>query len=278
MLKKFTVFGVTFYSYPLMLFVGLVAFFLWGYIVLARVEKEREETLYKTTLVSIPAIGLLALAAFLLNSLFHSIEEGRISFGGITWAGGVLGGFLAFPLLTHLFVKEKRGEEIAHFSHLVPGIVLGHAFGRVGCFLAGCCYGTPTGFLGVVYPPLSLPAQAYPDMVNTGYSLPLLPTQLFEAGFELLLFVVMVVFYRRLRDHNVSVYLVAYGIFRFVLELFRGDNRGDTGFFLTPSQLLSVVFIIAGIALAVWQYRRAEKRKRDVAEEPANEEAPLSFP
>ncbi len=256
MLEKFTIFGVTFYSYPLMLFVGLVAFFLCGYVILARVEREKEETLYKTVLVTIPAIGCLALFAFLLNSLFHSIEQGKIAFGGITWAGGVLGGFLAFPILTHLCIREKRGEALLHFSHLVPGIVLGHAFGRVGCFLAGCCYGTPSEVLGVVYPPHSGPAHAYPDLMNPGYSIPLLPTQLFEAGFELLLFAVMVVFYRKLRNHNVPLYLIAYGAFRVVLELFRGDSRGATGLLLTPSQLLSVLFIAAGIILAIWQFRR----------------------
>ncbi len=264
MLHSFEIFGVTVYSYALMMFLGIVAFLVTSFMILRCVEKEPGEIIDKTVIAAVPTIGILAVVAFLLNSLFHSIEAGRVVFGGITWAGGVAGAFVAFPLLAHWLIKEKRGQECRYFSRLVPGMALGHAFGRIGCFLAGCCYGAmTTSPLGVVYPIDSIPATVYPDYTNPACpgSVPLLPVQLFEAGFELFLFLVMVVFYRKLKDYNMSLYLVAYGAFRFVLEFFRGDDRGATGLFITPSQLMCVLFVVAGVSLFVLERKRVQKER-----------------
>ncbi len=263
---SFNFLGITFYSYSLFMFFGIIAFLIYGYICLYKMEKEEEETVYKTVLVAIPSMGVLLASAFVLNSLFNSIEEGRLVLGGITWAGGVFGAFIAFPLMTRVFIKEKRGMEIEHFSHLVPGIALGHAFGRVGCFLAGCCYGSPTGsVLGVVYPAGTVPALEYTDYSDPSNlcSLPLMPVQLFEAVFEVLLFVFMIVMYKRLKSYNISVYLVFYGVFRFALEFLRGDDRGATGIAVSPSQLMSILFIVSGIILAVLQYKKQLKNGKN---------------
>ncbi len=259
MLYSFKILGVTVYSYALLVFIGISAFLIYGFIVLRLIEKEPPDVIYKTVILAVPSIAILAVVAFALNSLFHSIGEGRLVLGGITWAGGVLGAFVAFPLLTHFFMKEKRGEEISFFSRLVPGIALGHGFGRIGCFLAGCCYGAMTSSpIGVVYPAGSLPATLYPDYTDLSHigSVPLLPVQLFEAGFEFLLFAVMIIFYRRLKSCNMPIYLICYGAFRFVLEFFRGDDRGGTGLFITPSQLMCTLFVIAGALLLYFELKR----------------------
>jgi prolipoprotein diacylglyceryltransferase len=123
----------------------------------------------------------------------------------------------------------------------MPGLALGHGFGRIGCFLAGCCHGSPTdGPLGVLF---------------QGMSEKMLPVQLFEAGFEFALFGVMMIFYPKLKKHFLETYLFSYGVFRFVLEFFRGDNRGGTGTVFSPSQIISLIMIVA-VVLLILYYKR----------------------
>lgn len=205
-------------------------------------------------LVAAISFVVMYLSAAFFDGLFHSIEEGVLTFGGITWEGGVIGGFTAFLLLSHWLVKRERGNEIALFSCIIPGLVLAHAFGRMGCFLGGCCFGNVTESpLGVVFPTGSPAAEAYPNTLTQVGSFPVLPTQLFEVVFELLLFAVMIIFRKRLQDKNLAIYLVFYGIFRFILEFWRGDDRGATGFFLSPSQLMSVFLVVAGVCIYLLQ-------------------------
>ena len=205
-------------SYTTMMVLGVIAYVL-NLIITFKVEKKSVETLKKAISVSIIAFAVMGITAFIFDSLFHSIEEGRLVYGGITWAGGVVGAFPAFVILTHYAITEERGNEIEFFSLVVPGIVLGHAFGRIGCFLAGCCYGGVTeSWLGVVYPTGSLAAKQYPNTLTGIGSFPVLPTQLFEAVFEILLFLFMTIFRKKFKYNNAEIYLIAYGIFRFFLE------------------------------------------------------------
>ena len=241
-------------AYGVMVFLGAVCYVLFLLFSLTRFEKKSPDVVKKTLLVSALSFVCLVLGAAFFNALFHSIAAGRLVIGGITWEGGVIVGFAAFLLFTRVLVKSERGNEAAHFSHVLPGLILAHGLGRVGCFLGGCCFGAITESpLGVVFPTGSPAALAYPNTLTGQGSFPVLPTQLFEAVFEVLLFALLVIFYRRLRNYNLVIYLVAYGVFRFVLEFFRGDDRGGTGSFLTPSQLMSLVLLVFGVLLLLVQ-------------------------
>ena len=241
-------------SYGLMVLLGVVcyvAFLLW---VLCRVEKKSPDVVKKALIVSAISFVFMFLGAFFFNALFHSIKNGYLVLGGITWEGGIIVGFAAFLLFTHWLIGRERGREIELFSYVMPGLVLAHGLGRVGCFLGGCCSGYITeGPLGVVFPSGSAAANAYPNTLTGVGSFPLLPTQLFEAVFEAILFLVMVLLYRRLREQNLWIYLVFYGTFRFVLEFWRGDDRGATGLPLSPSQLMSVLLVTAGVLIFLLQ-------------------------
>lgn len=240
-------------SYSLMMFVGVVAYLVHLFVTLKKENKDKK-TIDKAVFVSALAFAVMGITAFLFNSLFHSIEEGRLVLGGITWAGGVVGAFPAFVVLTHFLIKEERGKEIEFFSLLVPGIVLGHAFGRIGCFLGGCCFGQVTeSCFGVVFPNGSLAAELYPNTLTNNGSFPVLPTQLFEAAFEFLLFAVMLIFRKKWKYANAEIYLCAYGIFRFGLEFLRGDERGSTGLFLSPSQLLCLLMVATAALIVLFK-------------------------
>ena len=120
---------------------------------------------------------------------------------------------------------------------LIPcSILVGHAFGRIGCFCAGCCYGRPTdSFLGVRFP---------------GHIQDVHPTQLYEAFFLFALFAVCsYLLLKKGFKHNMSVYLVAYGIFRFLIEFVRDDERGQLLGFISPSQFWSILMIGLGVGV-----------------------------
>lgn len=241
-------------SFGFMIFLGALAYTLFALVILVKINKKSRATVRQTLFVSLLSFVAMFLSALAIDALFQSIESGRIEFGGIAWEGGVIGGFIAFILLAHFAVKRERGGEIELFSSLIPGVVLAHAFGRVGCFLGGCCFGRITESpLGVVFPSGSAAAKLYPNTLTGVGSFPVLPTQLFEAGFELLLFALMIVFYKKLKRDNLSIYLCAYGIFRFILEYWRGDDRGGTGTFLSPSQLMSVLLVVAGVLIFLFR-------------------------
>lgn len=260
MYPKITIGPVTVPGYGLMVFLGVVACFLTGFLLLKFAEKERRAVILKSLGLLAASFVCMYLSARLFDALFHSLQRGELTAAGITWEGGVIGGFTAYVLLAHFFLREKRGQVLRHFSCLIPGVALGHALGRVGCFFGGCCYGKVSFAHGVVFPDGSPADLAIPN--NLPGSVPVLPTQLYEAGFELLLFLLMLALYRRMKKDNLSFWLVTYGVFRFALEFFRGDDRGSTGFFLSPSQLMSIVLVVAGVLVFLFERGKIFPRLR----------------
>lgn len=270
MLPHFHILNIPVSSYSAMVVLGMI-----GYIVYLKIfafKREGIDRISENRLLFVSILGFLALfgSAFVMNSLFHSIEEGKIVFGGITWLGGVIGLIPAVYWLIHVFVPKDKGNAINRFSTMMPGLVLAHGFGRIGCFLGGCCYGARTdSFLGVSFPAGSAAGKQYPDMTSTDTlmkemvneagetyfetfypSLPVLPTQLIETIFAFVLFALMVIFYKKWKHINVEIYCFAYGTFRFILEFWRGDDRGATGILLSPSQFMSIIlFAIATVLI-----------------------------
>ena len=267
-----------------MLLLGLIAFTVYTVVALEKVERLERKTVNRVLILSAVGIAALYFSAAFFDSLFHSIANGRLTLGGITWLGGVIAAFPVMILLLHFFCPACKGNELYVFGLTVPGIALAHGFGRIGCFLGGCCYGKPTdSIFGVVFPKGSLAANQYPTA--SGASLPVLPTQLFEAIFELLLFSAMLIFYKKLKRHFAATYCVSYGVFRFIIEFFRGDSRGSTGFFLTPSQLISLILIALGVLAILFTKgtvfkklaEKCEKWQLDASQEPKKQDKNTSL-
>jgi phosphatidylglycerol:prolipoprotein diacylglycerol transferase len=146
-----------------------------------------------------------------------------------------------------LYMKKKKLPVLKTSDFMIVALPLGHALGRIGCFLAGCCYGRPTNLpWGVTFTdPHSL---VPPELLGT----PLHPTQLYEACFNFLLFLLLHKLYQRPhKDGSILVcYVACYGFLRFFIEFFRGDFRGAFWLGLSPSQLIAI--IISLIAGALW--------------------------
>ena len=152
--------------------------------------------------------------------------------GGFVFYGGLFGGLLGAFLYT-----RRYGISFAKFCNTaIVSVPLIHAFGRLGCFCAGCCYGVPAD------PPLGL---YFNNSPVAPHGVALFPVQLLEAGLNLLLFFVLaLVFRKRRRLSPVPVYLTSYAVIRFVLEYFRYDAVRGIFFGLSTSQWISVALAL----------------------------------
>jgi phosphatidylglycerol:prolipoprotein diacylglycerol transferase len=172
-------------------------------------------------------------------------------------AGVFYGGLLAAFAVAVLLIRRYRLPLWKTTDAFAPGIALGHVVGRLGCLMAGCCYGRATDVpWGITF---TDPAAA--SNVGTPLNIPLHPTQLYEAGAELLILLFLLVTERRGRPfagRTFWSYLLLYAISRFIIEIFRGDERGSLAG-LSTSQAVSVVLApIALVMLLRLRGRRAE--------------------
>lgn len=162
-------------------------------------------------------------------------------YGGFVFYGGLYGAILAVFIYCRLC--KVSFSKIA--SILLPTVTLIHGFGRIGCFCMGCCYGRPSSFLGIAF--------SISEIAPNG--VPLIPIQLYEAFAVFLLFGLTT--YRTFKDadgiYSLGIYLLIYGVVRFILEFWRGDDyRGFIGP-LSVSQAISILSLIIGLLLFLFR-------------------------
>jgi phosphatidylglycerol:prolipoprotein diacylglycerol transferase len=197
-------------------------------------------------------LGILVVLCGIVGSkVLYVINEGmspREIFSVSTLqAGGVFsGGLLAAMVAAAWYVRKHHMPALGTCDAFAPGLALGHAIGRIGCFAAGCCYGKPTHhFWGVTFTnPL---ANA---ITGTPLNIPLEPTQLFESAVELAnFFLLMWLLKRRKFDGQVfGAFMFIYGTARFFLEYLRDDpGRGSVfGGAMSGTQLIAIGLVIGG--------------------------------
>ena len=222
----FELFGWKISAYSVMALLGGLFVALFAYLRLKGKNKNVQEVFYFITY----AFGFLVIGAILLFQIveFDNLLKGNITIG-LVFYGGLYGALLGVGI--HSKINEKDSREI--FMYLTPAIPLFHIFGRIGCFLSGCCYGMESESMGIVHPN----GVAY------------FPVQLVEACGDLIIFIILCVMKNKNKKYYLplGVYLVLYGIMRFILEFFRGDEvRGFWGS-LSTSQWISLVTIPFGI-------------------------------
>lgn len=165
---------------------------------------------------------------------------------GMVFYGGLIGGIIGIAL-----VAKKKKKHFFEFTDLfAPCFCVAHAFGRIGCLLVGCCYGLATGetsqFGILTYGGTC--AVHYADGATR------LPVPLMESIFLLLLCVVLVLIFCNEKHLGTATgwYLTLYAIWRFVIEMFRGDAvRGKFGPLYT-SQWISLLILLAGVAVLIY--------------------------
>ncbi len=175
--------------------------------------------------------------------------------GGLVFYGGLIAGAVSFTLWC--LVKRRDFLKIADVLCVV--IPLAHAFGRIGCFFHGCCWGKVSDSVFAVRFPAHSPVWAFRRASDfSTHSLPVLPTQLFEAAALLLLFAVLLLIYRRVRAYTAAVYMMGYSLIRFGIEFLRDDKRPEM-FGLSSAQLVSLVLFCFGCLFMLWSYLKNGK-------------------
>ena len=186
---------------------------------------------------------------------WSSLANGWVVIGGIL--GGILGGWL--------YCRFRKLPVWNFFDVGMASVALAQGFGRIGCFLAGCCYGAETqGAFAVTF--------TDSDFAPNG--IPLIPTQLISSALDFLLFFFLILYDRKLKKREGEVtawYLILYSAGRFILEFWRGDiNRGFVGS-LSTSQFMSIFTFLAGVVLLILRMKSRPEEKKASAEgtEPA---------
>ena len=181
----------------------------------------------------------------------------------------VYGGIIVGVLAAYIYCRRKKLDFLTYADLCMPGVALAQGFGRLGCFMAGCCYGAETdSVLGVVFPAGS--------MAPAGVKL--WPTQLFSAVGDFILCVILLLLAQKKsrRGMILGLYLAFYSVGRFIVEFFRNDARGFVGA-LSTSQFISIFILAAAVLVLLYTGKRpaaSEKVEPEtVPEEPTAEAA-----
>jgi phosphatidylglycerol:prolipoprotein diacylglycerol transferase len=247
------IFGIDLYT--VFLCIGII-----GAIVVFRLFSDRIKMNWRVQnfciLVAFVSIIIGYLSAVFFQALYDIESRGGFiidSSTGATFYGGLIGGtgcFLAlyFGIGSFWFKDKVHIDSFFSLADIAAAsIAIAHGFGRIGCLMAGCCHGKIVDAWYSVYMP-AINAKA-------------VPLQLYEALFLFALFGFFTFRVFTRRSCNLPLYMAIYGVWRFVIEYFRTDDRGSTVVdFLSPSQFIAVLMIIGSVALFFGQRAIMHKR------------------
>ena len=268
--ELFNIFGVSVDLYTICIVVGIIACLIFT---IYAMKKCGYSSSASDTVIIIGIIAIIVgwLSAVLFQALYNYIANPSkgFHFEGMTFIGGLIGGVITFIGVYFLFVyginpKLKEGsffkvnmnKGIWYLVRIAPiSITIAHAFGRIGCLFAGCCYGQKT--------------DAWYGIWNASLQYKTVPVQLYESMFLFVLSAVMILLLFRFKSKDtMAIYLVSYGVWRFIIEFFRADNteRGQFIPGLTPSQFWSIIMVVGGVAI-FFIYRYFDNKIEDKQKE-----------
>lgn len=270
--ELFNIFGLSIDLYIICFLVGVIVCLV--FTILAMKKTGYSSTARDTIImIGIFAIIIGLLSASLFQAIYNLAAGKGFTFEGMTFIGGLIGGVISFVGIYFLYVyvinprlKEKSffkadmNKGIWYLLRIAPiSITIAHGFGRIGCLFAGCCHGKVT--------------DEWYGIWNAEVGAKTVPIPLYEAIFLFVLSALMIVLLFRLDfKYNMTLYLISYGIWRFVIEYFRADYRGDFIPGLSPSQFWSIVMVIGGIAI-FFLYRYFDPKITKESEQIENEKS-----
>ncbi len=241
---------ITIYTYGVMVALGI----FFGSLVLVKLgEREgiRREDIVDTAFWSIVAGFLGARLFFFIYNPEYLNPWYRIFYiweGGLVWYGGVI-----FGALTAIYFIVKRKIPVWKFADVVAiALSVGLGFGRIGCTMAGCCYGK------VCHAPFAIvftdPHSAAP------LNVPLWPTEPISSAANFLIALILYILYRRRKvpGEIFGFYLIFYGTFRFLIEFVRATPKEILGTF-SNNQVISIIMVAAGILILLYRRKKAEE-------------------
>ena len=251
-------FGISGFSMTFMIIIGAIAASILLFVYLHR-KGVPSSSFLDLAIVIIVTVFMGIVFAILFENIYEAIKHAVNNLEqkwtwGMTFYGGLFGGVITFLLMYRFYYLRHNEAILANIVIIAPSsISLGHAFGRIGCFLSGCCYGVETDVAhGVVFP---------------GMDHAVVPTQIIEAVFLFILAGVLAVFaFKDSYPYNFVIYAVFYGVFRFIIEFFRGDERGQLAG-LSPSQYWCIVLILGAIPLYILLRKKMPRNNEDSLDE-----------
>lgn len=248
-MELFSIGPITIHGYGFMIALGVTA------CLFLAIYRAKRHNLSEEAVLDIAIYGLVAgfLGAKLLYVFveFERFLEDPMSVigseGFVVYGGIILGVSAAI-----LYCRIKKLKFLEYFDLCAPSISIAQGFGRLGCFLAGCCYGRETdGFFGVVFP----------EGCMAPAGVKLLPTQLIMSAGDFVITGILIWYYRK-KKHTGDVgalYMLLYGVGRFLVEYLRSDDRGAVGMFST-SQIISFGIVAGAVLLFIMNKKRDEKK------------------
>jgi phosphatidylglycerol:prolipoprotein diacylglycerol transferase len=195
--------------------------------------------------------ALVGAKLLLLVTDFQTFRSNPAELLNLVREGGVFyGGLIVAVTVALLYIKRVGLPLWTTCDVFAPGIALGHVIGRFGCFFAGCCFGKPTTVPWAIT--FTDPFAA--ANVGTPLNVPLHPTQLYEAGAEFLILVFLLTtekLGRKFPGRTFWLYMLLYSVSRYIIEFYRGDERGSVGP-LSTSQFVSVILAPLAIGMLVY--------------------------
>ena len=249
--ELFSIGGVTVYAYGLMIALGIIV----GVIVAERRARPRGLSSDKVYSIVIILVIFGVIGSKLLYCLFH-LPEVRAYPRLLVSADGfvIYGGIILALLALFVYCRASRVNFGDYFDLLTPSLALGQIFGRVGCLMAGCCYGHETASaFHLIFPEDSLAPSG----------VPLWPTQPVSAVGNVVIAVILFRFARKPRPRGAVglLYFLLYGVGRFVIEFFRADTQNSVGD-LRMAQVISACLAVISALLLWLVYHRAGKGSR----------------
>lgn len=162
-----------------------------------------------------------------------------LSSSGFVVVGGLTTGFLA----VFVYCKIKKVSFIDYVDACIPAVPLAQGLGRIGCFMAGCCYGRQTdSIIGIAF--------THSDFAPNNVKL--IPTQLISAVGDWIIVLIILLVARKIKNRGFlpGVYFVCYSVGRFLIEFLRNDYRGSVGF-LSTSQFYSIIAFAVGVVVII---------------------------
>ena len=207
--------------------------------------------------------ALIGAKLLLLIVDFEQFSRSTADLLSLARSGGVFyGGLILAVGVAFWYVIRHRMPLWTTCDVFAPGIALGHVTGRLGCLAAGCCYGRPTELpWGITF---TNPLAA--ANVGTPLGIPLHPTQIYEAGAELLILVFLLATERRGRPFAGRTfwgYMFLYAVSRYIIEMYRGDPRGEV-LGVSTSQFISLVLAPLSIVMLVWLSRTSPETPQEM--------------
>lgn len=246
--------------YGLCMAAGIILCFVFLYFTMQKFNFN-DEAIDKILIIGICATAFGVFMAMVFQALYDYIANPSAGFRlgeAMTFYGGLIGGVVSFLTVWNLYVfviaprtkikllQNNMNASLTDALQIIPaGVTIAHAFGRLGCTFAGCCHGGETTAWYGIWMYINRTSSGYP----IGPAVKVVPTQLFECFFLIVLTAVLVILLFKFKfKYNLSVYAIAYGVWRFIIEFVRKDYRGNFIGSITPSQFWSIIIVILGIA------------------------------